>query len=325
MTRDTGKKQPSKPDGGGAGGASCPIGNSFTPETKVLMADGSTKPIEDVKVGDKVLATDPDTGKTTEREVVATIIGDGSKDLVEITVDTGREIKKAGAGNGPKQATKSARSGKAHDAGTGTVIATSGHPFWVADRHAWVGAGKLQPGMWLRTSAGTYVQVEAIRTWTAPQRVHNLTVTEDHTYYVEAGDTEVLVHNCGGQVRYGSTELSQATLEARVLDGAKSANTYAAALYEDAAGGLRTLVVNSNAAGQAEKNMVAQLGELGVSPSAVRQLYVEYQPCPRCDANWIPKFSNAKVTWSFAWNSDKAVQAAARKDRAAAINELWGQ
>lgn len=35
------------------------IGCSFTPNTPVLMANGSAKPIKDVKVGDKVTTTDP--------------------------------------------------------------------------------------------------------------------------------------------------------------------------------------------------------------------------------------------------------------------------
>nr|WP_307175341.1 Hint domain-containing homing endonuclease [Streptomyces africanus] len=42
----------------------CKVGNSFTPDTKVLMADGSTKRIKDVDIGDRVLATDPETGET---------------------------------------------------------------------------------------------------------------------------------------------------------------------------------------------------------------------------------------------------------------------
>lgn len=53
--------------------ASCPIGNSFTPGTKVLMADGSSKPIEDVKLGDKIFATDPETGETRVETVTAEI------------------------------------------------------------------------------------------------------------------------------------------------------------------------------------------------------------------------------------------------------------
>lgn len=85
------------------------------------------------------------------------------------------------------------------------------------------------------------------------------------------------------------------------------------------------MVVNSDASGHAEKNMVARLGELGVSPSAVRELYVEYQPCGRCADSWIPRFENADITWSFEWNADQVVQAAARKARAAAIGELWGR
>lgn len=52
------------------------------------MADGSTKRIEDVEVGDLVLATDPETGEAGGRMVLALIIGQGDKDLVEVTVDT---------------------------------------------------------------------------------------------------------------------------------------------------------------------------------------------------------------------------------------------
>ncbi|WP_187248314.1 RHS repeat-associated core domain-containing protein [Actinomadura alba] len=175
-----GKKQPSKPDGGGA---SCPINNSFTPDTEVLMADRSTKPIKDVKVGDKVLTADPGTGKTAEREVVATIVGDGQKNLVQITVTVQT---KADAGAAKDRGVK-----------TGKVIATDGHPFWVQDLRTWVDAADLQPGMWLRTSTGTYVQVKAVTAWTQKSRVHNLTVTAEHTYHVLAGAEPVLVHNCG--------------------------------------------------------------------------------------------------------------------------------
>jgi hypothetical protein len=47
--------------------------SSFIPGTKVLMADGSHKAIEDLKVGEKVLATDPQTGETTAEPVLGTI------------------------------------------------------------------------------------------------------------------------------------------------------------------------------------------------------------------------------------------------------------
>ncbi|MCZ9348131.1 HINT domain-containing protein, partial [Streptomyces sp. TRM76130] len=79
--------------------------------------------------------------------------------------------------------------------------ATDAHPFWVPELGDWIDATDLKPGQWLRTSAGTYVQITAIERWTAQRAtVHNLTVSDLHTYYVLAGATPVSVHNCGGGV-----------------------------------------------------------------------------------------------------------------------------
>ncbi|MET9402687.1 polymorphic toxin-type HINT domain-containing protein, partial [Kitasatospora sp. NPDC002965] len=79
---------------------------------------------------------------------------------------------------------------------TQTLTATDGHPFWLPQTREWLTADKLQPGQWLETSTGTWVQISTIRSHTAHQRVHNLTVSDLHTYYVLAGTTPVLVHNC---------------------------------------------------------------------------------------------------------------------------------
>ncbi|WP_246563988.1 polymorphic toxin-type HINT domain-containing protein [Streptomyces roseirectus] len=162
--------------GGGSGkaesGGTC---NSFVPGTKVLMADGSTKPIEKVKAGDKVLATDEQSGETRAQTVTAEIKGRGLKHLVKVTVDVDG-----------KRGTK-----------TASVTATDGHPFWVPELREWVDATDLRGGEWLRTSAGTLVQVARVERWTArASAVHNLTVSDVHTYYVLAGATPVLVHNC---------------------------------------------------------------------------------------------------------------------------------
>ncbi|MFD1539855.1 polymorphic toxin-type HINT domain-containing protein [Nonomuraea guangzhouensis] len=155
-------------------GGNC-VGNSFVLGTKVLMADGPAKPIERVNVGDRVLATDPGTGRTEAKQVTALIVGEGVKHLVKITVDIDGD-------RGDR---------------TGNVTATEGHPFWLDNQREWRDADQLQPGMWLRTSAGTHVQITAVQKWTATQRVHNLTVDDIHTYYVLAGTTPVFVHNCG--------------------------------------------------------------------------------------------------------------------------------
>ncbi|MCG5215519.1 hypothetical protein MBA17_19835 [Streptosporangium sp. KLBMP 9127] len=148
--------------------------NSFVPGTLVLMADGTRKPIEEVEVGDEVLATDPDTGETKPRPVIDLIAGVGTKTLVQITVDT---------------------DGLDGDA-TGVVIATDEHPFWRVDTRTWIAAAQLSAGAWLRTDSGAQVQVAATRKWTLyHQKVHNFTVAQLHTYYVGAGAADILVHN----------------------------------------------------------------------------------------------------------------------------------
>ncbi|RAY16043.1 hypothetical protein DPM19_09460 [Actinomadura craniellae] len=150
--------------------------HSFVPGTQVLMADGTTKPIEQIKVSDKILAGNPNTGKNRPQTVTHLTTSKGTKHLVQITIDTDG-----------KRGTK-----------TGELTATDNHPFWLPNESRWAEASDLKPGMWLRTSTGTWVQVTALDHRTAKnQRVHNLTITGDHTYHVEVGDTPVLVHNCG--------------------------------------------------------------------------------------------------------------------------------
>jgi RHS repeat-associated protein len=158
--------------------------HSFLPGTKVLLSDGTTKPIEDVALGDKVAVTDPETGETTIREVAGTIVTEDDKHFVDFTV-TG-------------------------DSGTPeALIATTTHPFWVVSEGEWIEAGDLRPGMTLRTPAGDTVEVTGTRHFDKRQRTHDLTITGIHTYYVLAGATPVLVHNCNvapaGHVYRGGT------------------------------------------------------------------------------------------------------------------------
>ncbi|WP_160161779.1 polymorphic toxin-type HINT domain-containing protein [Embleya hyalina] len=82
------------------------------------------------------------------------------------------------------------------DNGDASVIATTNHPFWAPDLRQWVNAGDLKPGQWLRAASGAWVQLSAVRIYGQQQRTHDLTVDDDHTYYVRASVTPVLVHNC---------------------------------------------------------------------------------------------------------------------------------
>ncbi|MEU8852691.1 polymorphic toxin-type HINT domain-containing protein [Streptomyces sp. NPDC048564] len=141
----------------------------FLAGTGVLMADGSTKNIEDIELGDKVVATDPESGETSEREVTATIVTDDDKHFTELTIAT--------------------------EDGAEHLTATYEHPFWSVSEHAWTEAGNLKPGMTLRTDDGRTVKITATRQYTDHVRTYNLTVEGIHTYYVLAGATPVLVHN----------------------------------------------------------------------------------------------------------------------------------
>ncbi|WP_328884635.1 polymorphic toxin-type HINT domain-containing protein [Streptomyces sp. NBC_00299] len=160
----------------------------FLAGTDILMADGTTKDIEDVKLGDKVLATDPETGKSGAREVTATIVTDSDKHFTELTIATDN--------------------GKEH------LTATYEHPFWSVSEHEWVEAGDLEPGMTLRTDEGHTVEVTATRQYTDHVRTYNLTIESVHTYYVLAGATPVLVHNSNCPI----LDLDSASDSGRKLD-----------------------------------------------------------------------------------------------------------
>ncbi|MFD6556047.1 polymorphic toxin-type HINT domain-containing protein [Streptomyces sp. NPDC058398] len=141
----------------------------FLAGTDVLMADGKTKDIEDVHVGDKVLATDPKTGKTASREVLQLIITENDKHFNELSIATKNGVEK--------------------------LTATNKHPFWSPSQDAWISAAALEPGMTLRTETGATVIVTGNRPFAKHARTYNLTVADLHTYYVVAGTTPILVHN----------------------------------------------------------------------------------------------------------------------------------
>jgi hypothetical protein len=148
----------------------CQFANSFAPGTNIAMADGTTKPIDQVKTGDQVITTDPNTGNTTSKTVTATHINNDT-DLADITVRDGQ--------------------------GSHTIHTTQNHPFWDATTGTWTPAAGLRPGETLVTPDRTSVTVLKIETFDTAQDMYNLTVADIHTYYVVAGTTPVLVHNCG--------------------------------------------------------------------------------------------------------------------------------
>ncbi|MFI6699748.1 polymorphic toxin-type HINT domain-containing protein [Streptomyces sp. NPDC050509] len=150
----------------------CPVSHSFLPGTPVLMADGSRRAIEDVYVGDKVIATDPLTGVTAERPVTRTFTTRDDKDFTVLTVRTRSRVHQ--------------------------LVATDTHPFWLSDRRRWADAGEVRVGDQLRTSAGVSIQVAAVSRYVQRRTTYDLAVAGIHTYYVGIGSANVLVHNNNG-------------------------------------------------------------------------------------------------------------------------------
>ena len=148
--------------------------NSFAGATLVLMADGTSKPIDQVKVGDKVAdnlpGVDPGTGDqahtVTDIHVTYT-----DTDFTNITVHT--------------------------PTGPATITGTAQHPYWDYSTNAWTDADQLSTGDKVQTTDGDTATVLALTDYTSHTIVtYNLTVDGLHTYYVEAETTPVLVHNC---------------------------------------------------------------------------------------------------------------------------------
>lgn len=143
-------------------GAAC----SFAGATPVLMADGSRKQIRDIEVGDKVIATDPESGEQAARKV--THVWVHQDDLFEFEVDG--EL----------------------------IVTTEDHPFWSVTDQAWEGTEDLALGERVRAAEGRTLTVTREVDFSTLERdpAYNLTVSGLHTYHV--GERDVLVHNTGG-------------------------------------------------------------------------------------------------------------------------------
>jgi hypothetical protein len=177
------------------------------------MADGTTRAIKDVRVGDDVIATDPATGKTSSEPVTALHINQDT-DLTDVWVT---HIDPHNAPPGPDVHTAGLPQGWSGPPATYLLHTTANHLFWNQTTNTWTDANNLLAGDHLHTTIGDNVIVTATRSYTGSQAMHNLTINQIHTYYVIAGNTPVLVHNDGGDdylyrgVPYGHPGYDEAT------------------------------------------------------------------------------------------------------------------
>jgi hypothetical protein len=131
------------------------------------MADGSTKPISEIEIGDEVMAVDPETGERAPRKVTK-LWEHEDDELVLVTV------------------------------GRKTLKVTPNHPLWVVNRSEWVAASDLRAGDLLLDDDGTTVRIGSVQRVVRPGvDVHNLSVAGIHTYFVVVGRSSLLVHNAG--------------------------------------------------------------------------------------------------------------------------------
>ncbi|MEU6773346.1 LamG-like jellyroll fold domain-containing protein [Streptomyces sp. NPDC046759] len=234
--------------------------HSFTGSTQVLMADGTTKAIDEIKVGDTIANSVPGVAGTEAHKVTAVIVTYTDHDFVDLTVKKTSESVAEGAAKSTlksgakslvgKIAKKAARkaafglaasaavlgalsashhhadrpatapvatvseAGSAHHAKTAHAVGTAHegnaqgarltttfhHPFYDETQSAFVQAKDLKAGDVLQTPTGT-AEVTGVRLYHAHTTTYDLTVGTLHTYYVEAGDTPVLVHNCDPEIQ----------------------------------------------------------------------------------------------------------------------------
>jgi RHS repeat-associated protein len=179
-------------------GVSCPAAHSFTAGTQVAMADGTTKNIQDIHVGDIVMATDPQTGVSQPEPVLRLIITTTDHDFTQLTLaTTGHAAHAPPASSDKNKPTVSIAVAKSKSTTTAALVTTWHHPFWNATTHQWTNASQLTPGTRLLQADSSTATVATARNYHATATTYDLTIGDLHTYYVLAGSTPILVHNCG--------------------------------------------------------------------------------------------------------------------------------
>lgn len=131
------------------------------PEGSVIATKEGTKPIEQINLGDLVLAKDTDTGEIGYKPVIKLYNRDNDE-LYSIGI----------AGQ--------------------TIQTTANHPFWVQGE-GWVKAENLAIGDSLETKTGSVLKVESMSQLTNASKVYNFEVEDYHSYYIS--ELGLLTHN----------------------------------------------------------------------------------------------------------------------------------
>ncbi len=154
--------------------------NCFTAGTRVLTDEGE-KNIEDIEVGDRVLAKSEfdANGELAYKEVTA-LYRNQRDDIIKLHV------------------------------GEQVIETTDNHPFWVEGK-GWVFADELQVGDKLQKADGSNLTIDKVEfvKLDEPVTVYNFTVADFHTYYVT--DIGIWVHNtdCPNPISVSDSKMYQ--------------------------------------------------------------------------------------------------------------------
>ncbi len=168
-------------------------GACFVAGTKVLLADGGTVPIEQIRTGDQVLTRDQNARDDKPSE---------SGTVAQTYVHFGRDVETVTFSDGAK------------------VTCTPEHPFYVHGK-GFVLADSLRPGDKIGTADGSADRIVAITKHTGMATVYNFEVAGDHTYFVAAGSHGLWVHNDCGQLARGRQMHEEMSEPYRGQDGMK--------------------------------------------------------------------------------------------------------
>ena len=140
-------------------------GSCFLKGTKVKTIFGY-KDIDKINKGDVVLSYNEATGKNEYKEVIEKLVHIDYNERIYTLLIEGKELQ-----------------------------VTQDHRFYikVGNSYDWVSASDLRVGDYVRYSNGTFHKIDSISYKTQTNTVYNLTVKDNHNYYV--GEDEILVHN----------------------------------------------------------------------------------------------------------------------------------
>ncbi len=181
---------------------------SFTPQTRVATTQGP-RPIISLQAGEKVWAYNTETQKMELQPIVSVWVN-YDNDLVDLTITS----------------TTPAHGSKAIQKKSEVIHTNRRHPFLTVEK-GFIPVADVHIGMHVVTALGTPGVVSEWKAISGTQAMYNLTVTQDHTFTVGAGQWVVHNDNCSylsamASGQYDPTGLQGASLSeirARLPEG----------------------------------------------------------------------------------------------------------